>query len=376
MYQPRVSYAQNFEDIYLDWLLGGKKDGFYVDVGASHPVVDSVTKYFYDRGWSGLNLEPIKHHYEALQKQRPRDITVNVGVANEKSTLTFREYPGGDGLSTFSKSMQQEYVGERKHKEYKVSVRPLADILEEYNIGEIDFLKVDVEGFEYDVLNSNDWKRFKPKVVIIEANHIMKDWHPIIDEAGYVKVFYDGLNEYFMDKSLVTKGLYAAYVPSIIGAPYLKYPEHQLFTEYEKNAKQNKEQIDSLQATLAGVHFELDATQRTLNGPLPLLFRHAAKRVVKGSIKRAMRLLGVSESGRKYKNPKALVPTTNNTEDTKQLFLAGKQADLNNFLHSQDSWLKAKAYKLLKLIYRYILKLMEFGKRVLRKIKRTIRGFM
>ena len=76
-----ISYAQNREDVYINWLLSGKNKGFYVDVGANDPVHDSVTKFFYDRGWSGINIEPINEHYKNLTKERPRDINLQIGVA-------------------------------------------------------------------------------------------------------------------------------------------------------------------------------------------------------------------------------------------------------------------------------------------------------
>src|SRR3989338_356894 len=95
-----ITYAQNREDLILAAFLDGVKKGFYVDIGAAHPVIDSVTKYFYERGWSGFNIEPIKRQYELFEKQRKRDINLNCGVGAEEATLVLREYVGMEGRST------------------------------------------------------------------------------------------------------------------------------------------------------------------------------------------------------------------------------------------------------------------------------------
>jgi hypothetical protein len=71
---PMLTYAQNFEDVMLARLFSKQADGFYVDVGGWHPEIHSVTKFFYDRGWRGVNVEPIRRNWEAFVAERPRDI--------------------------------------------------------------------------------------------------------------------------------------------------------------------------------------------------------------------------------------------------------------------------------------------------------------
>src|SRR5262249_31332093 len=96
-----VSYAQNAEDVLLNRLFPDGV-GFYIDVGAHDPVHLSVTKHFYDRGWSGINLEPEPVGFAKLCDQRPRDINLNVGVSDHDGAMTFYEAPGATGWSTFS----------------------------------------------------------------------------------------------------------------------------------------------------------------------------------------------------------------------------------------------------------------------------------
>lgn len=190
------SYAQNGEDLVLAMLLPSQT-GMYVDVGANMPDGDSVTKLFYEKGWRGINIEPIPSLHRKLAKGRPEDINLNVGIADKPGTLTFREYKGRyHGWSTFSSDIKS--LASRKarpYKDYSVTIRTLRDIFKEYDVTDIDFLKVDVEGLEYEVLKSNDWTKWKPKIVIVE--NTPGKWQTFILQKGYKEVFFDGLNRYF-----------------------------------------------------------------------------------------------------------------------------------------------------------------------------------
>ncbi|MDB5164398.1 MAG: FkbM family methyltransferase [Candidatus Saccharibacteria bacterium] len=193
-----VSYAQNHEDLNLLVFLHGVKKGFYVDVGANHAELHSVTKLFYDKGWSGINVEPIASLHAELAAARPRDINLNIGVGKKAGELKLREYPQHDGLSTMDPAIMKLHRG-LPRKDYVVPVKPLRDIFAEHNVTHIDFLKVDVEGLEYDVLASNDWERWTPTIVVVEA--ASSSWHSLLAKYGYSEVFFDGLNRYFLHKS-------------------------------------------------------------------------------------------------------------------------------------------------------------------------------
>ena len=185
MQKKLVTYSQNREDLYIFALLQGQEKGFYVDVGANHAELHSVTKLFYDMGWCGINIEPNPNLYEELKRTRESDTNLKLGISKEKGTLLFREYYKKDGLSTADPSLQRMYesLGE-PYKEYNIDVDSLSSVLERHNVGEIDFLKIDVEGHEQQVIEGNDWKKYRPKLVILEAatDH---SWKTLLESKGY-----------------------------------------------------------------------------------------------------------------------------------------------------------------------------------------------
>jgi FkbM family methyltransferase len=201
----KVYYSQNREDLILAGILRKVPVGFYVDVGAYHPELDSVTKIFYDKGWHGINIEPNERLNAELCKQRPRDINIKVGLSSQSGTLLFRSYESNSGLSTFSselKRMYEELHPRSAYKETSIEVTSLSHVLKEYRpSGEIHFLKIDVEGLELEVLLGNSWEQFRPWVICIECNLNRARREAItafLVAWGYAEVFFDGINYYFV----------------------------------------------------------------------------------------------------------------------------------------------------------------------------------
>lgn len=166
------SFAQSGEDIIADIVLGKKAKGIYIDVGAFHPKLFSNTYLFYKRGWSGVCVEPRPEAAEEFARVRPRDRFVGMGVGAKKDILEYFEFsdPAANTFSTKRAEKNVKEAGRKLLKKINVAVMPLADILASNGVeGKvIDLMSVDVEGMDLEVLKSNDWEKFRPKVVICE----------------------------------------------------------------------------------------------------------------------------------------------------------------------------------------------------------------
>ena len=205
--EPFVSYSQNREDVVLARALQPDlAPGFFIDVGAGHPDLESVTKAFSQRGWIGINIEPLPEEFGLLTGARPNDINLNVAIGTQPGVARlFAAPPECRGLSTMNPEFAERYLDKGQVFEpVDVEVRTLADVVAEHAPPTVDFLKVDVEGLERDVLASADWTNFRPRIVIVEAtlpestvpSH--QEWEPILLDEGYVFALFDGLNRFYV----------------------------------------------------------------------------------------------------------------------------------------------------------------------------------
>jgi len=211
-FRPRPpSSAQYGEDLVLWGALSDVKDGFYIDVGAMDPVKESVTKLFYDRGWSGINIEPTARWFGKVAAQRPRDINLQIAASDHTGTLTLHEIPD-TGLSTSVEKYANGYdnQGMKRHS-YAVPCRPLADICAEHVRGDIHFLKIDVEGAEKSVLDGCDFTRFRPWLLAIEATvpctytPCHEEWEQQVLDAGYEFALFHEINRYYVAREHIER---------------------------------------------------------------------------------------------------------------------------------------------------------------------------
>ena len=176
-FQYSKSYAQDGEDMILKAIYEQKKNykGFFVDVGAHHPVRFSNTRYFYKRGWRGINIEPTPSAIQAFKTFRKRDINLNIGIGPQKGHLKFYCF-NEPALNSFSKEVSERIHHESsKYKiinELDIEVLPLADVFDQYlpKGVTIDFMTVDVEGLDFQVLLSNNWEKYKPSILLVEES--------------------------------------------------------------------------------------------------------------------------------------------------------------------------------------------------------------
>jgi FkbM family methyltransferase len=203
---PFVSYAQNFEDVILWRALRHIEQGFYIDIGAYSPRIDSVTQAFYERGWRGINIEPLPESLQQFLNARPEDINLDVavGAMAGESILNVASNPG---LSTMNGGQAVQRVRDG------LSIAPMAVRVETINTvwaahvrsdQHVHFLKIDVEGHERAVLLGNDWKAHRPWITVVEAtlpgtaepSH--ESWEPILTDSCYRYVYFDGLNRFYL----------------------------------------------------------------------------------------------------------------------------------------------------------------------------------
>lgn len=194
--RDKVSYSSNKEDLIIDILLGFKQNGIYIDVGANHPDVISVTKKFYDRGWKGINIEPNYDNYLLFLESRKRDINLNVGIADKEGELDFFFKPEATIAETTGSTFSKKVYNEREYnfKSKKVKVIPLKKVFEDNKLTLVDFINIDTEGFENEVLKGNDWKKYKARVLCVEGRGYDKFLKPF----GYKQALFDGTNTYYV----------------------------------------------------------------------------------------------------------------------------------------------------------------------------------
>lgn len=200
-----VSYSQNAEDVLLWRALGHVTNGFYIDVGANDPVEHSVTKAFYERGWHGISIEPLPAFHDEFELQRPRDINLAIAAGATDGELTLYDVPDVRGWASPDHTVAEMHrAGGHSIAELTVPVRTLASVCAEHVQGDIHFLKIDVEGFEGEVLQGMDFARWRPWVLVIEAtlpgsretNHA--SWEHLVSTRGYRFVWFDGLNRWYV----------------------------------------------------------------------------------------------------------------------------------------------------------------------------------
>jgi FkbM family methyltransferase len=169
------------------------------------PVEGSVTKAFYDVGWSGINIEPDSRFYDRLVAQRTRDLNLNVALGAADETRPFYSFED-QGISTFSEDFRDYFAARgRSWTEMDLRVQTLAEICNQYIKGPIDFLKIDAEGWEGPILEGGNWQTFRPLVLVIEAtrpfSHIpaWENWEPFVtNKCGYLFAYFDGLNRFYI----------------------------------------------------------------------------------------------------------------------------------------------------------------------------------
>ncbi|MEO6849005.1 MAG: FkbM family methyltransferase [Mucilaginibacter sp.] len=197
------SYSQEGEDNILNRVFENKPNGFFIDVGAHHPMRFSNTYIFYKKGWRGINIDAMPGSMELFKKYRPLDINLEIPVAGKEAILPFHIF-NELALNTFS----PELAAEREQKEaYKivkileVQTKTLASILNDHLPPDtkINFISIDAEGFDFDILTSNNWKKFPAEMVLVESELTVDAFF-----ESKLCAFMQGMGYHFFAKTLRT----------------------------------------------------------------------------------------------------------------------------------------------------------------------------
>jgi len=277
-----ISYAQNLEDVILNRIFQNKRRGFYIDVGAHDPTDLSVTRHFYELGWRGINVEPIPESFEKFLVARPRDINLNIALGSRHDFLYLIQVVGRPDLSTLSEEVANisSTLLNASTTRSTVEVRTLKDVCKTHCFGQsIDFIKIDVEGYEKEVIAGGDWSSFRPTAVLIEASvptrAIIKDWddpdkyaswrdweHMLL-EANYVCAYYDGLNRLYVrgeDAHLVRR----YHIPiTVLQDGFSLYSDVRQVQEAESELARARQQLAEAGQTIKTLQQQaLDSEQR------------------------------------------------------------------------------------------------------------------
>lgn len=209
----RGSFSQKGEDLIIDKFFGHKKRGFYIDVGACHPQRFNNAKFFYDLGWHGINVEPNPTRIKLFFQKRKRDVNLNIGIGITKKKSVFYEIEA-TGLSTFSKKEAESLlkIGYKLKRKIMIQMLQLEDVMEKYVKSDIDFMTVDAEALDLEVLKSNNWEKYRPKLLCIETidfidlltstkeNSSRKETiDRFLLDKGYEEYYSNGLNTLYRD---------------------------------------------------------------------------------------------------------------------------------------------------------------------------------
>ncbi len=282
-----MSYAQNGEDVVLFRALGHLSEGSYVEVGANDPTVDSISHAFYERGWSGITVEPVHVYAERHRAERPRDTVIEAAISPDASGSVVLHQIPDTGLSTLI-----DDIGEM-HREggwavvnETVPARRLGDVLAEagWDDREIHFMVIDTEGSERTVLETVDLHRWRPWVLVIEATEPQsrtqshQAWESFVLDADYRFCLFDGLSRFYVSAERYAELEESLSYPASVHDNYVTRDVVELRAELDgarAAVEKSRDDVDHANSEVARMSEEMDRQQEALAKERELLQQEA-----------------------------------------------------------------------------------------------------
>ena len=168
-FKKKISYSQGGIDLLLNYIFRNKKNGFYIDIGCNHPIKNNNTYLFYKKGWSGINIDLDKKNIDLFKLFRPRDKNINCAISSSDTEQNLFFYHDKSPINTISK-LAASYQNAKVKEIRKIKTQTLNSILDNLNLEnkQIDFISLDVEGHEFEVMKGLDLKKYKPQIIVLE----------------------------------------------------------------------------------------------------------------------------------------------------------------------------------------------------------------
>lgn len=202
-----ISFSQGGgDDIQLKKIIKNTTPGVYVDIGAWHPVKASNTYYFYLRGWKGICIDPNPKMEKLYRTYRPKDSFINCAIGSKQEELIYYQLQDGySAMNTFNlEFLERKNLEQHIKSKNRIKLYQLKDILDEQikENDRLDFFDIDVEGLDLEVLKTNDWEKYRPKVILIETNLSIQE-----ELNSDIVVYLNSVGYAFVAKSVIEGNL-------------------------------------------------------------------------------------------------------------------------------------------------------------------------
>ena len=164
----KISYSLSSVDLIVDYIFKYKNDGLYIDVGCQHPISNNNTYILYKKGWNGINIDLDKKNIDLFNISRPDDTNINIAVSDKSGNVNLFYYHDGSPINTLSDKIYYSRIEPTK-KIKSIKTDTLNNLLERLNFDkQIDYMNIDVEGHELNVLKGFNILKYRPSIISIE----------------------------------------------------------------------------------------------------------------------------------------------------------------------------------------------------------------